>query len=104
MKIRELDINDYDKGFCKILNQLSRCSIGREKFVEVMLLRSKYHFDSAYTFIAEDDDGTLLGTASLYLEQKFSYGGAMVGRIEDVVIDEKVRQKGTGKALVLHLA
>lgn len=102
MIIRELGYSDYDKGFCQLLNQLSVCKLDLEQFKKIMHLRSFFHWQSIYTFVAEDE-GKLIGTATLFLEQKFSHKGSKVGHIEDVVVDSTSRKKGIGKALVSHL-
>ncbi|RNF23482.1 glucosamine-phosphate N-acetyltransferase [Trypanosoma conorhini] len=45
----------------------------------------------------------VVGTASLFVEPKFSRGGKSVGHIEDVVVDPSYRGKKLGQALVCDL-
>ncbi|ESL10887.1 glucosamine-phosphate N-acetyltransferase [Trypanosoma rangeli SC58] len=45
----------------------------------------------------------LVGTASLFVERKFTHGGKSVGHIEDVVVDPSYRGRKLGQALVLDL-
>ncbi|HEX9994291.1 MAG TPA: GNAT family N-acetyltransferase [Acidimicrobiales bacterium] len=47
-------------------------------------------------FVAEDDDGTILGSLTLAL---FRIPTAMRAWIEDVVVDESARGQGVGEAL-----
>ncbi|EAN91666.1 putative glucosamine 6-phosphate n-acetyltransferase [Trypanosoma cruzi] len=42
----------------------------------------------------------VVGTASLFVEPKFSRGGKSVGHIEDVVVDPSYRGKKLGQALI----
>ena len=55
-----------------------------------------------YTVIALDGN-RLVGTASLLIETKLLRGGATVGHIEDVVVNQGARGRGVGRLLVDHL-
>lgn len=47
--------------------------------------------------VARDDDGRILGTLTFVL---YRVASGVKGRIEDVIVDESVRGKGVGEALV----
>ena len=46
---------------------------------------------------------SLLGTGTLLIEPKLTYGGCKMGHIENILIDEKYRGKGYGENLVNKL-
>jgi len=52
-----------------------------------------------YIFVAENDDG-VIGSLSLYVQNKFIHNGSCVGSIEEVVIRKKFRGKNIGSLLV----
>jgi GNAT superfamily N-acetyltransferase len=49
------------------------------------------------------DGNRLVGTASLLIERKLLRGGAAVGHIEDVVVNQNTRGRGVGQLLINHL-
>ena len=55
-----------------------------------------------YTVVALDEN-RLVGTASLLIERKLLRGGARVGHIEDVVVNQNARGRGVGRLLINHL-
>jgi glucosamine-phosphate N-acetyltransferase len=55
-----------------------------------------------YTVVALDGN-RLVGTASLLIERKLLRGGATVGHIEDVVVNQNARGRGVGRLLINHL-
>lgn len=48
------------------------------------------------------EDGRLVGTISLFIEQKFIHQGGWVGHIEDVAVRADCGGRGIGQALVSH--
>jgi len=53
--------------------------------------------------ILEDDEENIIGSGTLFIEKKLTYGGCNMGHIENVLIDEKYRGNGYGEMLVNHL-
>ena len=45
----------------------------------------------------------LIGTGTLLIEKKLTYGGCKMGHIENILIDENYRGNGYGELLVNHL-
>ena len=54
---------------------------------------------NTYIFVAENN-GEIVGSLSLYIQNKFIHNGSSVGSIEEVVIQEKFRGKNIGSLLV----
>lgn len=99
--MRPLRITDYDKGFPAILSQLTELGeVSREKFVETFQ-KLKSHKDSYYITVIEDTTiQQIIGSATLFIEQKFIHSCALRGRIEDVLVSDTHRGKQLGKLIV----
>lgn len=96
--IRPLKDVDICSGqFAHVLSQLSPVTSSE---VQLSILNDRRNRDGINTLVALVDD-RVVGTASYYTERKFTYGGKLVGRIEEVVVDRAHRLKGVGRALVL---
>ena len=50
-----------------------------------------------------DNDNNLIGTGTIFIEEKLTHGGSKLGHIENIIIDEKYRGKGYGELLVNYL-
>jgi GNAT superfamily N-acetyltransferase len=53
-------------------------------------------------FVAEDEEGGLIGTLALIVVANLSHRGKPWAIIENVVVDEEQRGKGVGAQLVRH--
>ena len=67
-----------------------------------------YNKNKDYHVLIAEDSGVsnynkVVGTGSIFIEQKFLRGGGRVGHIEDVVVDKDIRQKGAGKLITNSL-
>lgn len=101
MYIRELAIGDKENGFFETLESLSSCeglTIGdAERLFKDILNDKKYHI---YVAIIDEE---IVGTATVFIEQKFIHNGGKVAHIEDVVTRKNYKRKGVGAALVKKL-
>ena len=50
-----------------------------------------------------DDNGKIVGSTTLLIEQKFIHNGGCVGHIEDVVVSKEFEGRGIGIKLVTSL-
>ena len=100
MKIRPLQKNDVslDSEFFPILNQLSE-TVDWHK-LEFGYLWDTYENDVRMHVLVAEKYGKMIGTGAVFIEQKFLRGGGRVGHIEDVVVDNRSREKGVGKAII----
>ena len=48
-------------------------------------------------------DNNIVGTGTLFIENKLTYGGCKMGHIENILIDKKFRGKGYGQMIVNKL-
>lgn len=103
LRVRPLNTNDYDKGFVKLLNQLTEVGeVSREMFLK-RFSEMKRCPNSYYVTVIEDTDSvgdSVIGAATLVVEQKFIHGCAVRGRLEDVVVSNEYRGKQLGKLIV----
>jgi len=77
-KIRELETRDYDTGFLDCLDELSGSMevMTKDKFLKTF----KKLGQNRKTFVLENTtEGTVVGTASLIVEQKFTHGCRCIG-------------------------
>jgi len=98
MIVRPLSV--LDDAYPALLNRLSPCPEpdrdGWRRFCE------RLHDDHHQVFVLETDDGGLAGAATLLIENKLIHGMGRVGHVEDVVVDERHRGQGFGRALIDH--
>ena len=95
--IREITPQDLNDKYFSLLSQLSG---------EVSEYNPKQLWDSyiemkpnIMTYVYEDDGG-IIGGATILFENKFLHCGSVVGHVEDVVVDSTLRSKGVGKSLM----
>lgn len=92
MALKQLETPKDKIGYIKLLEQLSPGDTALEVTSNITKEIFLYKINSV-----------ILGTASLIVENKPTYGGSKVGHIEDVVVDEKHRRKGHGCEMMRQL-
>ncbi len=106
MKIREASQDDLPKGLWALANVFR---FKDDVQVDDMPLKDQQniYLDSlspyAKLYAVEDDDGQILATGKLLIEDKLHHCGCPVAHIEDLVVDESCRGKGVGSFLLDHL-
>ncbi len=98
MQIKPLFAPDITPDFLHTLAALSEVSLSVEEAREVFRRRLS---TGVLSFIAVED-GRVVGTASLIVEQKFLHRGGKAAHIEDVAVHPDYQRRGIGKALILH--
>jgi len=89
IKIRELKEKDLFNGFLESLDSLRKASDSSPKKAKEI-----------YIAIL---DSRVVGTATIFIEQKFIHDGGRVGHIEDVSVRKKYKDKGIGQKIVKAL-
>lgn len=98
MDIRELEVNDYYRGYLKLLEQLTHTpQYDFEYFQDIF---NQVNESKNIKIIVGVLEGKVIGTITIIIEPKFIRGGKKVGHIEDVVVDKNYRKKGIGKILI----
>jgi glucosamine-phosphate N-acetyltransferase len=101
--LRSLASSDFDAGVTALLSQLTTCgdvtAAMFQAHFEAMQRAGNYHI----VVIEDTSTHTLVGTATLLTELKFTHACGKVGHVEDVVADASCRGQGFGKILILAL-
>ena len=96
MIIRECKSDDIHKGLIETYKEVwSITEITQETL-------NKFLSNDNYMFVVEDD-GQIVGSATLHLQQKLIRNGGISGLIEDVVVREKYRNQNIGSKLIESL-
>ena len=99
--IREIEEEDLDKGFLEVLDNLRKASdLEGHKAKEVL---EKIKQNPNHRIHVAVDGNKVVGTTTLFIEQKFIHRGGLVGHIEDVVVRKDYEGTGIGIKLVLSL-
>lgn len=97
MLIRKMVADDAERGFYDVLSNLSDVTpLNTDQTNNIM---SKRQRQGITTFVAIEDN-KVVGTASVFIEDKFTHGGYRVAHIEDVVVSNSRKERGLGTMLV----
>ena len=99
--IRELKQEDLHNGFLKSLEELRPTSgLNSEEVLKIFK-----HLDSNpdYIIAVAQQDGQVVGAATLLIEHKFINNGGKVGHIEDVSVMAKYQGQGIGRSLMNYI-
>lgn len=100
--VRPLLPQDFSRGFFTSLSALSpspKIENGRADNIAFERENSGH-----FTFVAvENATDAVIGTASFYLESKFSRGGYTLAHIEDVAVDPDYQKMGIGSLLIREI-
>ena len=94
IKFRSLEINDFEKWFCKTLSELTSCETDEQKFKEIF---SKIYeinkIEPQYFIVVWEDinNWNIAVSGSIIIEKKFIHNGNSAGHIEDIVVSSKYR-------------
>ena len=101
IKIREIEEDDLEKGFLESLDFLRKASdINKNKAKEIL---KKIKLNPNHIIHVAIDDKKIVGSTTLFIEQKFIHDGGLVGHIEDVVVRKDYEGQGIGMKLVSFL-
>lgn len=102
-KLRALDPNDYKKGFCQLLAQLTEVG----EITEQMFLQRFAKISESkcvkITVVEDISRQKIVATGTLVVEPKFIHQNSSLGHIEDVVVDENYCKLGLGKTIINEL-
>ena len=101
IEIREIEQDDLEKGFLEALDFLRNAS-GLDKNNAKEILK-KIKQNSNHIIHVAIDDKEIVGSTTLFIEQKFIHDGGLVGHIEDVVVRKDYEGQGIGMKLVISL-
>ena len=99
MQIREFEPDDFGKGFFDTLSNLSTSKIFIDNALKAFEDMKK---SGCYKIFVMVEDDKIIGTVTLFLEQKFIHDAGIVGHIEDVATRKGWEGKGIGSRLIKH--
>ena len=101
IKISEIEESDLEKGFLETLDFLRNASeLDKNKAREIL---KKIKQNPNHIIHVATDDKKIVGSTTLFIEQKFIHDGGLVGHIEDVVVRKDYEGQGIGMKLVISL-
>ena len=101
IKISEIEESDLEKGFLETLDFLRNASgLDKNKAREIL---KKIKQNPNHVIHVATDDKKIVGSTTLFIEQKFIHDGGLVGHIEDVVVRKDYEGQGIGMKLVISL-
>ena len=101
IEIREIEEDDIEKGFLETLDFLRNASSLDKNKAKEILKKIKQNPD--HIIHVAIDDKKIVGSTTLFIEQKFIHDGGLVGHIEDVVVRKDYEGQGIGMKLVISL-
>jgi glucosamine-phosphate N-acetyltransferase len=101
IKISEIEESDLEKGFLETLDFLRNASgLDKNKAREIL---KKIKQNPNHVIHVATDDKKIVGSTTLFIEQKFIHDGGLVGHIEDVVVRKDYEGQGIGMKMVISL-
>ena len=101
IEIREIEEDDLEKGFLETLDFLRNTSgLDKNKAKEIL---KKIKQNPNHIIHVAIDNKKIVGTTTLFIEQKFIHGAGLVGHIEDVVVRKDYEGKGIGIRLITSM-
>jgi len=98
LEVRELEEKDLENGFIETLDNLRNVGLDLKRTKEIFRkIKSNPYYK---IFVAINENGKVIGSTTLLIEQKFIHEGGLVGHIEDVVTHKDFRGMGFGKAVM----
>ena len=101
IKIREIIETDIENGFLETLDSLRKTSDLDKKIGKDIL--KKIISNPDHIIHVAEENGKIIGSTTLFIEQKFIHNGGRVGHIEDVVVSKEYEGRGIGFKLVNSL-
>ena len=99
--IRELEENDFKRGFFNVLDTLRETSnITEDKTLEIF---KNIKSNPKHIIIVAEINGKIVGSTTLLIEPKFIHQGGIVGHIEDVVVSKEFQGKKIGKKIIKYV-
>ena len=101
IEIREIEEDDLERGFLESLDFLRKSSdIDKNKAYDIL---RKIKQNPDHIIHVALDNNKIVGSTTLFIEQKFIHNGGRVGHIEDVVVRKNYEGRGIGMKLVISL-
>jgi glucosamine-phosphate N-acetyltransferase len=101
MEFRNLEKNDYNKGYLDLLAQLTE--VNKENITFEKFSNFIKNLDENHKIVVIIHKDKIVASGTLFIENKIIHGISKVGHIEDIVVDTESRGLGLGKKIVNHM-
>lgn len=102
--LRPLEIDDWDKSFREMLNQLNSVDNLNRDFFRRHFDQMKSSNGAYYCIVIEElKTAKIVASGMLIIIRKFYSNCESIGRIEAVIVDEKFRGKHLGQLIIFAL-
>jgi glucosamine-phosphate N-acetyltransferase len=101
--LRALRLQDLGDNYFTLLGQLSVMDIEKMDADQSAKLFRRFGDHHQIHVLEEKDSGSIVGTGTLFIEDKFLRNYGKVGHIEDIVVHSDYRGYGLGKIMIEHL-
>lgn len=101
MIFRDLESNDYNKNYLKLLEQLTE--VNPEKITFNDFTKFVNNLNYKHRIIVVEINNKIVASGTLLIENKIIHGISKIAHIEDIVVDESTRGTGLGKQLINFL-
>ena len=95
--IRTININDFNKNYIQLINQLSNTAITKNQFIKYIEALSDNH----QIYVLEKNN-IIIGSITIIIEPKLIHQLKNVCHIEDLIIDKNYRGQGLSKELLMY--
>ena len=99
LEIREIDINDFDKGYLDLLSQLTKVE-NNLLYIDLVNTFNNIKKNDYHKIFVIENNNKIIGTITILIELKFTRNLGKVCHIEDLVVSNNFRSKGIGKKLL----
>jgi glucosamine-phosphate N-acetyltransferase len=102
--LKELTKEDLQQNFDSFRDTLKNLrEVGGLSIDAAINVLSSINSQNGHIFVAQKEDGEIIGAATLLIEQKFIRQGGKVGHVEDVATRSGFEGKGVGRSLMARL-
>lgn len=102
--VRRIEDTDFENGFFETLSNLTTVGDIQINGDKMEIVNRVLQNQNCFIFVAEETENhTIIGTATLLIEQKFIHNGGKVGHIEDVATRAGYEGIGVGKKIINKL-
>lgn len=103
VQFRHLCREDYKK-YKELISSDTLSESHFNEFVENVLNKHKHMIIVAETISGNNDNTTvMIGTGTIFIEEKLTYGGCRMGHIEDIFVHKNHRGNGYGIKIIEEL-
>jgi glucosamine-phosphate N-acetyltransferase len=101
--VRKLEVEDFERGYLKILSQLSNIDINTITKEQILNFMNNLSSNINIFVLVDSINNKIIGSGTLLIEQKIIHNFGKVGHIEDIVVDSNYRGEGYGKQIIEYL-